>query len=320
MRHHKCSLDMYVRFLQANQNNYSGLELSKVSPVSMTHDCVSRWLSAQEYTPSNLWQCAQPLVDITTGYLVCDDSVLDKRYSRKNELTHSHYSGNVHGLVTGIDMVNLLWSDGSSYIPVDYRIYDKPSDTKTKNDHFLDMLEKAKKRNFTPAYVLMDSWYSSTNNLKYIRDQDWKFITNLKSNRLVSEQKGIHISISDLDFTETPVKQVWLKDYGYILICVRIIKNGDRTYLATNDLSLMNYDTFMQHHEMRWKIEEYHRGLKQTTGVEGCYSTKAVSQKTHIFASVITFLKLEKERIRTGISWYEQKATITRSATVAYLV
>ncbi len=123
-----------------------------------------------QYDGINIWDSASRLVDLTQGYLICDDSVLDKRFSHKNEITHCHYSGNVHGLVTGIDMVNMLWSSGEEYIPVDYRIYDKPSDRKTKNDHFLSMLEKAKTRGFTPEYVLMDSWYSSSSNLKYIRD------------------------------------------------------------------------------------------------------------------------------------------------------
>lgn len=319
MSKQKCSLELYTKFLEANHNRSSCLELSKVSSVDLAHDTASRWLSKQSFTGINLWDAASRLVDKTTGYLVCDDSVLDKRFSRKIESAHCHYSGNEHGLVTGIDMVNLLWTRGEEYIPVDYRIYDKSSDTKTKNDHFQDMLKKAQSRGFKPKYVLMDSWYSSHCNLKYIRECGWYFITNLKSNRLVSEVKGVYKPISDLDFTETPVKQVWLKDFGYISVCVKIIKNGDCTYLATNDVTLVDHDTYIDHHDMRWKIEEFHRGLKQTTGVEGCYSTKATSQRTHIFAAVLTFLKLEKERIRTGVSWYEQKAIIARRATMAFL-
>jgi len=51
-------------------------------------------------------------------------------------------------------------------IPVDFRIYDNYNDGKTKNDHLLDMLEKAKERGFRPDLVLFDSWYSSLDNLK----------------------------------------------------------------------------------------------------------------------------------------------------------
>ena len=31
-------------------------------------------------------------------------------------------------------------------------------------------------------------------------------------------------------------------------------------------------------------------------------------------------IRLEKERLTTGVSWYEQKAVITRGATTAFLI
>ncbi len=65
------------------------------------------------------------MVDKTSGYLICDDSTLDKRYSRENELAKKQYSGNEHGLVYGINLVNLLWTDMDKFIPIDYRIYRK---------------------------------------------------------------------------------------------------------------------------------------------------------------------------------------------------
>jgi len=38
----------------------------------------------------------------------------------------------------------MLWTDGNKILPVDFRIYNIDEDEKTKNDHFLDMLDKAK--------------------------------------------------------------------------------------------------------------------------------------------------------------------------------
>jgi len=79
MQKQKCSLKIYGDFLIANQNRYSGLELSKVSPVSgMAHDSVSRWLANSNYNPSDLWGQVNKLVDTDDGYLVADDTLLDK--------------------------------------------------------------------------------------------------------------------------------------------------------------------------------------------------------------------------------------------------
>lgn len=320
MQKQKCSLELYTNFLIANQNRYSGSELSRVSPVEdLCHDSVSRWLSSSNFTPSDLWNQVKNLVDVKTGYLLCDDTLLNKQYSRVNELAKKQYSGNEHGLVNGICLVNLLWTSGDEFIPVDYRIYKKDSDDKTKNDHFQDMLKRAEGRGFSPLYVLIDSWYSSISNLKLIRKFCWNFICSLKSNRKISVIQGTYIPVADLDLAEKQVRKVWLKEFGYILVCKIVDKKGDITYLATSDLNLQDYDNFVNHFQQRWKIEEFHRGIKQTTGIEKCYSTLASSQKTHIFASFVAFIKLEIRRLKEKISWYEQKAIINRIAVNKYL-
>jgi hypothetical protein len=320
MQKQKCSLKLYSDFLIANENRYSGLELARVSPTEMAHDSVSRWLSTSKFTPSDLWNQTKGLVNIKTGYLVVDDTLLDKRYSRVNELAKVQYSGDYHELTNGICLVNLLWVNEEKFIPVDYRVYYKGNDDKTKNDHFQDMLRRAKQRGFSPFYVLMDTWYSSIDNLKLIsRELEWHFICNLKSNRKVSISQGNYVSIADLGLTDKQVSKVWLKEYGFVLVCKMVHTNGDIKYLATDDLELIDYDKFTNHFENRWKIEEFHRGIKQTTGIENCYSIKASSQKTHIFAAFTAFIKLETKRIKEHISWYEQKAQINRNATISYL-
>lgn len=319
MQKQKCSLKLYTQFLIGNQNRYSSVELSKTTNSDMAHDAVDRWLSSTKRTPSQLWQYTCSLVDRKKSYLIGDDSLLDKRYSRTNELARLQYSGNEHGLVNGICLVNLLWTDGEEYIPIDYRIYDRPHDHLTKNDHFRNMLNTAEKRGFTPEYVLMDSWYASIENLKHIVKKNWHFMCNLKSNRQVSVTKGTYLSIADLPLTDKQVRRVWLKEFGPVLVCKLVATNGDITSLTTDDLSLTDYETFKTHFLHRWKIEEFHRGVKQTTGIEKCKSIKADSQKMHIFSSFVAFVKLERQRLKSGISWYEQKAQISRLATVNYL-
>ena len=57
--------------------------------------------------------------------------------SKKLDLVHYQYSGAAHDVIPGIGMVNLLhyYAKTEQSIPVDYRIYDKGTDGKTKNDH-----------------------------------------------------------------------------------------------------------------------------------------------------------------------------------------
>ena len=256
------------------------------------------------------------MIERETGYLVVDDSVLDKRFSRNNELVGRHWSGNEHRLICGIDLVNLLWTKGEECIPCDYRIYQpEEKKVKTKNEHFRDMLETAKRRGFKPFYALSDCWYGSVENMKYVEKQGWKFIMGAKENRQVSITKNIYVSISNLDWSKTLIRKVWLKEFGYVMAAKIVVKEDDIRYVVTNDLSLTDFDALKNHNDHRWNIETFHRGIKQTTGIEKCYSTLERSQRNHIFASFTAFVKLEYTRLHDGISWYEQKAIYARMGT-----
>jgi putative transposase len=320
----KCSLQLYRDFLIANQNRYSGVELSRVEPTGrMSHDSVTRWLMGADFKPQDLWRYAKPLVQVEGGYLVLDDTVISKPFARNIDLARHQYSGREHREVNGIGIVNLLWTDvvGSQveYVPVDYRLYAPDHDGKSKNDHFREMLAKAEKRGFSPKYVLFDSWYGSLDNLKAIRKKGWHWVTDLKCNRLVATAPHQHIAVSDLDLDDGTVKRVWLKGYGEVLVARLVLKNGDTRYLASSDLSLTDYESLLEHWQQRWPIETFHQGLKQTTGVGNCSAQRTHAQRIHIFSSMVAFLKLEAIRQRTGTTWYEQKAAIARPATVAYL-
>lgn len=309
----KINLDTYTLFLIGNGNRYSGVEMAKAlkeKSHAPAHDSISRWLLEQTFGPTDLWARVRESVDRESS-LIVDDSTLDKRWSPNNELVGFHWSGNAHKVIRGISLVNLLATHGEACIPVDYRVYES-NGKKNKNDHFLDMLENAKRRGFKPEYVMADCWYASLKNLERIRDMEWKFIVGLKDNRLVSEAKGQHIPVSSLDWTTNKVRKVWLRGFGFVLAAQIVFKNGDVRYICTNDLSLTEYADLSKESKKRWTIEEFHRGIKQTTGIEKCYSVKKRSQLTHIFACFVAFLKLELNRLKTGISWYEQKAQAVR--------
>lgn len=88
------------------------------------------------HTPRQMWELAQPFVlkqDDSESYLVCDDSVQDKRYSRFIELVKKQYSGNEYSTFKCIGLVKLIHSSGKDgdFYPIDYRIYSPETDGKT---------------------------------------------------------------------------------------------------------------------------------------------------------------------------------------------
>ena len=134
----------YIEYLLHTPINYTGSNLAN-HLEGVSHDAVSDYLSREKATARQVWELAKEVIkDDETSYLILDDSVQDKRYSRKIDLVKNQYSGTEHGLVNGIGIVNLVHSDGTDFTPIDYRLYAPMQDGKTKNEHFREMLVKAK--------------------------------------------------------------------------------------------------------------------------------------------------------------------------------
>jgi len=316
----KCDAYDYINFLVATPNTYSCTEAARVQPEQENppaHDALTRLLHRLEPSSEALWAEAQPQVARQQGVLVLDDSTLDKFYAQKIELVTRHWSGKHQQVVQGINLITLLWSDGDSCIPCDYRLYDKPTDGATKNDHFRQMLATAQARGFQPACVLFDSWYSSLENLKAIRGYGWRWLTQLKANRLVNPEGRGNRPVSQVELGEQGTV-VHLKGYGFVKVFLMVTPNGDREYWATNDLA-MNALTRLKWAEQYWAIESYHRGLKQCCGVERAQVRAARAQRNHIGLAIRAFLRLESHRLVTGISWFESKVAIVRAAVREYL-
>lgn len=284
---------------------------------SPSHDAFTRLLQRWPPDTEALWIESTHLVRPGEGVLIVDDTTLDKPYAKKMDLVYRQYSGKHHSVVNGINITTLVWTDGTSVIPVDFRIYDNYNDGKTKNDHLQDMLEKAKERGFRPDFVLFDSWYSSLDNLKKIRGHGWHWLTRLKKNRLVNPDKTKNVQISTIDIPSDG-RNVHLKGYGFVKVFRIVSKDGDEEHWAT-DLIDMEEPDRKELARKSWKIEEYHRGIKQFCGVERCQARNGQSQRTHILFSIRAFLRFEVDRIRTSRSWFESKQSVIRNAIREYI-
>src|SRR5512136_2859756 len=135
----------YVEYLISTVVNYTGSHLAEHLD-NVSHDVITDYLRSERLTAHSLWGLVQHLLtDGPDTFLIVDDSVQDKRYSRFIELVKRQYSGAEHGLVRGIGVVNLVHSSGreGDFYPIDYRIYAPEADGKTKNDHFHEMVVRA---------------------------------------------------------------------------------------------------------------------------------------------------------------------------------
>ena len=89
MSRHKCTKELSKAFLQASSMRYSCFALSEVSPVKLSHDSISRWLSDKNFRPREIWEIAkQHIRSQEPCILIADDTVLSKTRSEKIELVN----------------------------------------------------------------------------------------------------------------------------------------------------------------------------------------------------------------------------------------
>jgi hypothetical protein len=308
----------YCQYLLSSQINYTLTNLAN-HLAGISHDKINRYLKNEKLTPSLLWDNVKELIEREeNAYLIFDDTVIDKRYSEEIELTRWQYSGNEHGVIRGIGLISCIYVNPKTgrFWVIDYRIYNPSEDGKTKIDHVLDMLESLIGYKALPfSTVLMDSWYATNKIMLYIDDLGKYYYCPLKRNRLVDDTAGNedYQKIETLSWNETELKGGKIIKIKKFPGCkkvklFRVTVSTDRTdYIATNDLSQNSTDVVQQVCKIRWKIEEFHRELKQLTGIESCQCRKARIQRNHIACAILVWLRLKDIADQTGQTIYQIK-------------
>lgn len=311
----------YCQYLLSSQVNYTITNLAN-HKEEYSHDQINRYLRAERLTPRLLWQNVKSTIKTDESefmYVLFDDTVLDKRHSRQIEMSQKQYSGNVHGTVRGIGVVNCVYVNVklNEFWVVDYRIYDPLGDGKSKLDHLSDMLSglvNSKKLSFKT--VLMDSWYATQKVMAEIDNLGKIYYCPLKCNRLVDDSGGKekYKQIKDLDWNETELLQgktikvnKFPKDKKVKLFCVTVSANRTE-YVVTNDLTQDYTPEVREVCAIRWKIEEFHRELKQLTGIESCQCRKSRIQRNHIACAMLVWNHLKRFAVKVGKTIYQLKA------------
>lgn len=310
----------YINFIIATPREVTATEVGRVQPESTdaaAHDAFTRLLSRLEPDAETLWREARTQIDLQSGILVLDDSTLEKPYSEFNALVYRHWSGKQKAVVSGINLITLLWTDGRRCVPVDYRVFDKDRDGKTKNDHFSEMLLAASERGFNPELVCFDSWYGSIENLKLVRALGWHFLTRLKANRQININRSGLQSVSKAGLCGGGTI-VWLKGFGEVKVFRERTTDGAAEYWATS-LQTMSEAERESFAKWSWRIEMYHRALKQQCLIERAQCRRLRPVSNHIGLCIRAFVRLESHCHRERISWIQAKTSIIRDAVRAYL-
>ena len=211
---------------------------------------------------------------------------------------------------------------------LDYRIFNPDNDGLTKVDHVRNMLKGLVYQKLLPFdTVLMDTWYAVNHLMLYIDSLDKTFYCPLKINRLVDDTFGQekYKNIESLSWSDEELecgKIVKIKAFPAEkkVKLFRVTISTDRTdYVATNDISQSDTDVAQKVCKIRWKIEEFHREIKQLTGIESCQCRKARIQRNHIACAMLVWLRLKSLAYKTGQTIYKIKHNLLSNYLIGQL-
>lgn len=293
----RCDSTLYTLFLLAEPKYVSCVRLAKILS-ELSHDSVNRFLLREHYTPKDLFDevCGQLILN--AGTLSVDDSVEDKPYRdpSKSAFVDYFWSGKHKRSVKGVNLITLYYTDsaGHSY-PVNFRIYDK-QEGKTKNDYFREMVLEVREWGLSPSWVTGDSWYSSLENLKFLRDQKVSFLFGIANNRKVSIERGTSLPVKDVELPAEGL-MVYLKAFGWVKVFCQPFKNEPRYYIlyqpALDVLQQTGRETFKAVHDDHWQIECFHRVIKQVCNIERFYVRDEQAIRNHFFCALRAFCQLQ---------------------------
>jgi hypothetical protein len=329
--------DLYTDYLQVSLGQATATGLSKIVDNAVSHDQITRMLATKESDSKALWLDVKPLVrqhENINGCLIFDDSIAHKPYTDENDIVCWHYDHCKGINVKGINLLTTFYHTQTGEqplrVPIAFDIiakYEHSCDIKskqvkrksplTKNELMRLQITIAIQNAVKFSYVLADSWFSSGENMKFIHEKRKYFIFDLKSNRLAiigDRNKANWKNINQLDLQAfTPVR-VWLKDVELeILLIKQVFINKDGSsgtrYLVSNNLNLTS-DDFASIYKKRWSVEEYHKSFKQNTCMTKSPTRTVKTQCSHIFASIVSYVKLERYKFSTKLNHFALKSKI----------
>ena len=333
-------LDLYSDYLLSSFGQTTATGLSKLMDGKISHDQVTRMLSGWKMTSKAWWKLVKPHVreiEQEDGVMIIDDSIVEKPYTDENEIICWHYDHAKGKTIKGINFVSTLYYAQDVALPVAFELVSKTEtyiDKKTgkekrrskisKNERYRQMLQAVSNNQIPFHYVLNDLWFASAENMRFVKlDLKKEFIMALKSNRKAAlsendKANGLYQRIDQLELPEDMTLTIYREGIPFPLQLVRqVFTNEDSStgvrYLVTSDLTL-NADQIITIYQKRWKVEEYHRSLKQNAAVAKSPTRTETTQTNHFVAALWSFVKIELLKVRTKKNHYQLKSELYLSA------
>ncbi|OGV31940.1 MAG: transposase [Ignavibacteria bacterium RIFOXYD12_FULL_36_8] len=331
-------LDLYTDYLISSTSKVTATGLSELLDNEISHDKVTRFLSEEDFTSKELWKLVKPLlrkIESEEGCIIVDDSVEEKAYTDENDLICWNWDHCFNRAIKGVNQMTAIYYNKDISIPVVLELIKKTKWVKnkktgkdkriselSKQEIYKNMLRVCVSNQIKFKYVLNDSWFSSSDNMKFVKkDLKKDFIMPIKDNRQVAlslddKRKSNYQRVDSIEIEQGMTIYIEGLDFP-LRLCKKVFKRKDGSevsmYLVSSDLTLDD-ETIGIIYEKRWKIEEFHESMKSNCSYTKSPTHTVRTQLNHFFCSVYSFFKLECMKIKTKINHFALKRKIYMKA------
>lgn len=247
--------------------------------------------------------------------LIIDDTPYYRDRSKKVELLSRFKDHSENRYYKGFNLLNMGWSDGQTFLPVDYRILANADDkklicgsyvkedkrtlaTKRRNEArrdkpslVLDMLKSVKGTPAETKYVLFDSWFSSPSSILSIKRLGYHVVTRLKDHQNFRyNYHGEILSISEIyarnkkrrgksHYLLSVTVEVRHKDFEEVIpakiVYVRDRNKPGKWIALLSTDSALTEDEIITLYGKRWDIEPFHKVIKSVLHLEKEFQTRS---------------------------------------------
>jgi hypothetical protein len=279
----------------------------------------------------------RPKPPVVTGYLIGDDSTIEKRKGKKMEGLGRHHSTTQEKRVKGHSLVESLYVLLGRRCPLAPQLYRQQTVCAAEGVPFqskIDLME-AVIRTFEPVagtltHVLLDSWYSAKRLWRAAQERGFLITSGLKSNRWLrvedaSAPKGWRWQrLSDYTAKLAASDYVLLKwPKGEEQVYVHVVTTRVRTfyscqvvivrqsldapvsqarYWASSDLQA-SPELLLAHISARWDIEVLFGDGKEELGLDHYQLMSATAIVRFWTLAMLAYVFLEEERHRLQSQW-----------------
>lgn len=289
-------------------------------------------------------QRGRPRRTVVTGYLIGDDSVMQKRRGRKMGGLGRHYSSTAEKTVNGHCLVQALYVLLGRQCALEPQMYAQRATCEAEGVPFRSKvtLMVATIERFVPVpgtqtHVLLDSWYTAKQVWRAARARGFLITSGLRRNRSLRiedpdceagwrwqrlDDYAQQLTAADFDQVAWPRSErtVYVhiistrvrKLYRCQLICIREKLDGPTRFWASSDLEA-DVETLVAHIAQRWAIEVLFANVKELLGLDHYQLMSAQAIRRFWVLVMVAYGFLEQERARLQQE-QERQVTIGEAA------